>query len=161
MALCFSPTSVHQNQGWPRPHANFSPLSTNLVLPFSPHPHCFSPSNLNPRRSRSSAASPRRRRNLSYPQQKVQKQLLLGCKMQCRSSLPFYSGCPYSFGLQHGMEEMMIDQTRDLDLEDDLLRILLYMLTKQRTEKQYYWKYYDFFFFFLGLGINFRYSLIS
>lgn len=58
----------------------------------------------------------------------VQKQLLLGCKIQCRSSLPFYSGCPYSFGLQHGMEEMMIDQTRDLYLEDDLVRILLNML---------------------------------
>lgn len=57
----------------------------------------------------------------------VQKQLLLGCKIQCRSSLPFYSGCPYSCGLQHGMEEMMIDRTRDLDLENDLVSILLYM----------------------------------
>ncbi|KAF7135668.1 hypothetical protein RHSIM_Rhsim08G0213600 [Rhododendron simsii] len=59
MSLCFCPTSVHQSQGWPRPQANFSLLSTNLVLPFSPHPHCLSPSNLNPRRSRCRAANPR------------------------------------------------------------------------------------------------------
>ncbi|KAG5537552.1 hypothetical protein RHGRI_024870 [Rhododendron griersonianum] len=145
-------TGVHQNQGWPRPHANFSLLSANLVLPFSPHPHCLSPSNLNPRRSRCSTASPRsppppeselppteeirlRTMKICFREKVlllvklreclVQKQLLLGCKIQCRSSLPFYSGCPCSLGLQHGMEGMMIDQTRDLNLEDDLVRILL------------------------------------
>ncbi|KAG6413300.1 hypothetical protein SASPL_126009 [Salvia splendens] len=44
-------------------------------------------------------------------------------RILCRFSLLCYSGCPFSSGLAHGIEEIVADQTRALDLGNNSIRL--------------------------------------
>ncbi|PNX93731.1 putative copia-type protein [Trifolium pratense] len=52
-------------------------------------------------------------------------------KIEYRSSLLFFSGCLYSFGLLHGMEG--IDQTRDQDLKNKIANHSLFVKASDST----------------------------